>query len=321
LAAYYDTVAALRGTPLHASATGVSTVFTSFCEEHRRELEQVIATRTTQTNEVGRCSALLPGLCHIASLYDWDVPLSLLDLGTSAGLNLLFDDYAYTYRSASDDGVRTAGTVGSAVSIECSARGGVSSLPELRLPAMGERVGLDLSPLDPFSDDAVLWLLACQWPDNPARFGRLRSALSNVRASDNPPRLEQGDMVSDLPRVAASITGRSPLVVFHSWVAAYLDQDQQRTLVAEVHALGAARPVHHLYCETPFETPGLPTPPSPVPREGPDLATALVHIGPSGDPQRLADTHPHGSWIRWWPSTRPDPMERPGEPAPGSPAR
>jgi hypothetical protein len=321
LAAYYDTVAALRGTPLHASATDVSTVFTAFCEEHRRELEQVIATRTTQTNEVGRCSALLPGLCHIASLYDWDVPLSLLDLGTSAGLNLLFDDYAYTYRSASDDGVRTAGTVDSAVSIECSAREGVSSLPELRLPAMGERVGLDLSPLDPFSDDAVLWLLACQWPDNPARFGRLRGALSNVRASDNPPRLEQGDMVSDLPRVAASITGTSPLVVFHSWVAAYLDQGQQRTLAAEVHALGAARPVHHLYCETPFETPGLPTPPSPVPREGPDLATALVHIGPSGEPQRLADTHPHGYWIRWWPSTRPDPKERPGEPAPGSPAR
>jgi hypothetical protein len=318
LAGYYDTVAAVRGTPLNASATDVSTVFTAFCGEHRRELEQVIATRTTQTNEVGRCSALLPGLCHIASLYDGGVPLSLLDLGTSAGLNLLFDDYAYTYRSASNDDVRTAGTAGSAVSIECSARDDLSSLPELRLPAIGERVGLDLSPLDPFSDDAVLWLLACQWPDNPSRFGRLRGALSNVRASDNPPRLEQGDMVTDLPRVAASIAGTSPLVVFHSWVAAYLDQDQQRMLAAEVRALGAVRPVHHLYCETPFETPGLPTPPSPVPREGPDLATALVHIGPSGEPERLADTHPHGYWIRWWPSTRPDPTARPGEPAPGS---
>jgi hypothetical protein len=319
LAAYYDTVAAVRGTPLDTSATDVSAVFTAFCDEHHRELEQVIATRTTQTNEVGRCSALLPGLCHIASLYDRDVPLSLLDLGTSAGLNLLFDDYAYTYRSASGDGVRTAGTAGSAVSIECSARDDVRSLPELRLPAMGERVGLDLSPLDPFSDEAVLWLLACQWPDNPARFGRLRGALANVRASDNPPRLERGDMVTDLPRVAASIAGTGPLVVFHSWVAAYLDQGQQRTLAAEVRALGTARPVHHLYCETPFETPGLPTPPSPVPREGPDLATALVHIDPSGEAERLADTHPHGYWIRWWPATGPDPKERPGGPAPGSP--
>ncbi len=321
LAAYYDTVADVRGTPFDASASNVSTVFSAFCEEHRHELEHVIATRTTQTNEVGRCSALFPGLCHIASMYDRDVPLSLLDLGTSAGLNLLFDDYSYTYRSASDDGVRAAGTVGSAVSIECSARDDVSSLPELRLPAIGERVGLDLSPLDPFSDDAVLWLLACQWPDNPKRFGRLRGALSNVRASDNPPRLEQGDMVRDLQRVAASITGTTPLVVFHSWVAAYLDEAGQRTLAAEVRALGATRPVHHLYCETPFETPGLPTPLSPVPREGPDLATALVHIGPEGKPERLADAHPHGYWIRWWSATGPDPRGRPAEPAPESPPR
>ena len=119
-------------------------------------------------------------------------------------------------------------------------------------------------------------------------------------------------MVTDLPRVGAIHRGRTPLVVFHSWVAAYLDEDQQRALAAEVHSLGAARPVHHLYCESPFETPGLPTPPSPVPREGPDLATALVHIGPDGEPERLADTHPHGYWIRWWPSTRPGPRERPG---------
>ena len=316
LATHYDTVADVRGTPFDPSAADVSAVFTEFCEEHRRELEEVIATRTTQTNEVGRCSALLPGLCHIASLYDWEVPLSLLDLGTSAGLNLRFDDYAYTYRSASDDHVRTAGPLNSAVSIECSARDDVSSLPGLRMPTMSERVGLDLSPLDPFSDDAVLWLLACQWPDNPTRFGRLRGALSNARATDDPPRLEHGDMVTDLPRVAASIAGTTPLVVFHSWVAAYLDEGQQRTLAAEVRALGASRPVHHLYCETPFETPGLPTPPSPVPREGPDLATALVHIGPDGEPERLADTHPHGYWIRWWPPTRPDPTERPGGPEP-----
>jgi hypothetical protein len=318
LAAYYDTVADVRGTPFNASVDDVVAVFTAFCEEHRRQLEHVIATRTTQTNEVGRCTALLPGLCHIASLYDRDAPISLLDLGTSAGLNLLFDDYAYTYRSASGNGVRTAGSPGSAVSIECSARDDVSSLPELRLPTMGERVGLDLSPLDPFSDEAVLWLLACQWPDNPTRFGRLRHALWNVRRSDNPPRLEQGDMVADLPRVAASIAGTTPLVVFHSWVAAYLDEGQQRALATEVHALGAARPVHHLYCETPFETPGLPTPLSPVPREGPDLATALVHIGPEGQPERLADTHPHGYWIRWWPTTRPGPRERRDGPAPGS---
>ena len=302
LAAHYDTVADVRGTPYDPSGDAAAS-FADFCGEHRIELEALIATRTTQTNEVGRCTALLPGLCHIAARYGRDEPLSLLDLGTSAGLNLLFDDYAYVYRAARGDRTIAAGARDATVVLECTVRDDVESLPELRLPVVAERVGLDLSPIDPFSDDDARWLLACQWPDNLPRFGRLRAALANVRASARPPRLEQGDMVTDLARIAATIPGDGPLVVFHSWVAAYLDAEQQRSLAEEVRSLGEERPVHHLYCESPFETPGLPTPSSPLRREGPDLATALVHCGPDdAQPSRLADTHPHGYWIRWWPA-------------------
>jgi hypothetical protein len=321
LAAHYDTVASVRGTPYDQSGD-TAAAFVDFCREHRAELLALIATHTTQTNEVGRCTALLPGLCHIAAQYEWNEPLSLLDLGTSAGLNLLFDEYAYTYRAADGDATLRAGTTHAPVALDCISRNGLEQLPELRLPHMASRVGLDLSPLDPFSDDDALWLLACQWPDNPLRFGRLRAALANVRAAANPPRLEQGDMVTDLPRIAATIPGHGPLVVFHSWVAAYLDQEQQRRLAREVSDLGTRRPVHHLYCESPFETPGLPTPARPVPRDGPDLATALVHVGPESAPAvRLADTHPHGYWIRWWPATRPAPTVRPVGPVPAPPPR
>ena len=303
LAAFYDTVAIVRGIPsAPPPGNDVAAVFADFCHLHRAEIERLVATRSTQTNEVGRCSALLPGLCLIASQYEWGEPLSLLDLGTSAGLNLLFDDYGYTYRAAQGGAFRSAGVTDSAVTLECSARDDLTCLPDLRLPVMAERVGLDLSPVDPFSDDEALWLLACQWPDNPARFGRLLAALANVRAAAHPPRLERGDMLTELPRIAASMAGDGPLVVFHSWVAAYLSEQEQRSLAEQVAGLDAHRPVHHLYCESPFETPGLPTPPSPVPREGPDLATTLVHVGPGGRPAvRLADTHPHGYWIRWWP--------------------
>jgi hypothetical protein len=311
LAAFYDTVAAVRGAPASLPAGGdVAAAFTDFCQLHRAEIEQLVATRSTQTNEVGRCTGLLPGLCAIASHYGGREPLALLDLGTSAGLNLLFDDYGYTYRAAVGGAVLNAGAVGSTVALECSVRDDLTHLPELRLPIVAERVGLDLSPVDPLSDEEARWLLACQWPDNPARFGRLRAALANVRGAPHPPRLERGDMLTDLDRVAATIAGDGPLVVFHSWVAAYLSEANQRVLVDRVAALGARRPVHHLYCESPFETPGLPTPPPPVPREGPDLATALVHIGPGERrPVRLADTHPHGYWLRWWPgSVRADPV-------------
>jgi hypothetical protein len=302
LADYYDTVRLVRGRPDEPPPEGdVVAAFTDFCRVHRSEIEELTATRSTQTNEVGRCSALLPGLCHIAALYDRQEPLSLLDLGTSAGLNLLFDDYAYTYRASASGAVRQAGVAGGAVAIECTARDDLHHLPDLRLPVMTERVGLDLAPVNPFSDDEARWLLACLWPDNLPRFERLRAAIANVRIAPHPPRLERGDLLTDLPSVVATMLGDGPLVVFHSWVAAYLDEGEQRSLARQVAALGDARRVHYLYCESPFETPGLPTPPSPVRREGPDLATALVHVPPGGDGAvRLADTHPHGYWIRWW---------------------
>jgi hypothetical protein len=303
LADYYDTVRLVRGRPDAPPPEGdVVVAFTDFCRVHGSDIRELTATRSTQTNEVGRCSALLPGLCHIAALYDWQVPLSLLDLGTSAGLNLLFDDYAYTYRASAGGAIREAGVASSAVTIECTARDDLSHLPDLRPPVMTERVGLDVAPVNPFSDDQARWLLACLWPDNLPRFERLRAAIANVRAAPLPPRLERGDVLTDLSRVVATMPGDGPLVVFHSWVAAYLDEEEQRSLARQVTVLGQARPVHHLYCESPFETPGLPTPPSPVRREGPDLATALVHVPPAGDGAvRLADTHPHGYWIRWWP--------------------
>ena len=303
LAAHYDTVASVRGIPFHPPRSDVATDFADFCRLHRDELERLVATRTTQTNEVGRCTSLLPALCHIAAGYSASTPLSLLDLGTSAGLNLLFDDYCYTYRQEGGDHTVTAGPVGAAVALECRARGDLADLPALRAPAVAARVGLDLSPIDPRSPHEARWLLACQWPENPARFGRLRSALANVATSGHPPRLEQGDMINDLARVASTIEGDGPLVVFHSWVAAYLDEAAQEALVVAVRALDRpTRPVHHLYSESPVETPGLPTPPSPIRRDGPDLATALVHLGPAGaEPVRLADTHPHGYWVRWWP--------------------
>ena len=183
---------------------------------------------------------------------------------------------------------------------------------------MGQRVGLDLSPDDPHSDDEARWLLACQWPDNPERFGRLRAAVENARTARLATRLERGDMVADLADVAATVSGDGPLVVFHSWVAAYLDEERQRALAAEVRALDDAgpRPVYHLYLEAAYETPGLPTPPPPEPGGRADVATALVLVPAGGEPVRLADAHPHGRWLRWYRATRRGPRERRAVPAP-----
>jgi hypothetical protein len=233
--------------------------------------------------------------------------MGLLDLGTSAGLNLLFDRYAYTYRQRSGGALRTAGDPASPVHLDCSVGRELSELPLLRSPEVMDRAGLDLAPIDPGSETGRRWLLACLWPDNLARFERLHAALDIARTDPSPPTLHTGDIVDRLDAVSRSVAPGRPLVVFHSWVAAYLTEARQRELVDAVRALSATRPVHYLYAESSFETPGLPTPPPPRAQASSHLATALVHlpVGGDGTAVRLADMHPHGRWLRWWVPTTP----------------
>ena len=310
LATHYDTVAAYLGTDPVAPVGHLRLEFKDFCMTHRDELLELIATGSTQTNEVGRCTALLPALSLIAAGYDRGQPLGLLDLGTSAGLNLLFDRYAYTYRRRdgegdhrdSDHATLEAGDQSSAVRLECSVRGGLSSLPSLEVPSATSRAGLDRAPIDHRNEAGARWLLACMWPDHLPRFARVGAALEIARADPHPPVLHTGDMVDDVGAVAETVAPGQPLVVFHSWVAAYLTETRQRELVDAVRRLSTSRPVHYLYAESPVDTRGLPTPPSPEPGPTSDVATVLVHVPPGGEAIRLADMHHHGRSLRWWPS-------------------
>jgi hypothetical protein len=289
--------------PVAVAGDDIVDDFKDFCLTHRSQLLELIAGRNTQTNEVGRCAALLPAFSVIAAGYPDGQPLSLLDLGTSAGLNLLFDSYAYTYRARADGTTRQAGRESSEVQLHCTVRTDLDGLPRLFLPPIAGRTGIDASPIDPRSDHGADWLLACLWPDNLDRFVRLRAALEVARTTPRPPVLHQGDIVDDLPAVVAGLDGDSPLVLFHSWVAAYLSPERQSRLVEVVRDQARGRRLHYLYAEASVETPGLPTPPSPSPGPTSHLTTALVHLDlttEGAEPVRLADMHHHGNWLRWW---------------------
>jgi len=295
LGRHYDTVCEFRGLGPATAATGpVFAEFLVFCRSQRDPIAGLLATRATQTNEIGRCTALLPAFAAVARAHP-DRPLGLVDLGASAGLNLVFDRYAYDY----GDG-RRPGDQGSPVHLTCELRG--PAAPPLGLARVAARVGLDRRPIDPADEEGRRWLLACQWPGHLARFRRLRDALAVAIGGPGPPRVMTGDMVDDLAPVATGIPESAHLCLYHSWVAAYLTPARQRALVAAVEEVAARRPVSWIFAESPAETPGLPIPPPPgeAPERG---ATTLVLVQATGralGAHRLADMHHHGSWLRWW---------------------
>ena len=234
------------------------------------ELSEQMLARRTQTNEPARCTALMPALAQLPQ------PLALLEVGASAGLTLLVDRYSYDY-----GGHQIAGSDPRAPTLRCAPQGPVP-LPA-RLPQVIWRAGLDINPLDVNNDDDVRWLGCLLWPGEGDREQRLAAAVATVRR--DPPPVHRGDLLDDLPALAAQAPAEATLVVYHTSVLAYVTMDKRRQFAAAVAGLGAV----WLSNEGPGVVPDLPLPPyggspSVLARDGRTL---------------LAFADPHGTWLHW----------------------
>ena len=226
--------------------------------------------RRTQTNEPARCATLLPALAALPG------PLALIEVGASAGLTLLFDRYSYDY-----DGHRIAGCDPDAPTLRCAVRG-PAPLPA-RVPDIAWRAGLDLNPLDVTRDDDVRWLSCLVWPGESDRQHRLAAAIASARR--DPPPVHRGDLLTDLPALAAQAPAGATLVIYHSAVLAYVAAEDRERFARTVRDLAAA----WLSNEAPGVVPGLPFTAF---REG------TFVLGRDGrTPLAFADGH--GAWLHW----------------------
>lgn len=236
----------------------------------RDELTQVLRTRRTQTNEPARCATLLPALSLLPQ------PLALLEVGASAGLTLLVDRYSYDYA-----GHRLVGTDPAAPVLVCEPRGPVP-IPQ-QIPTVSWRAGLDLNPLDVDDPADMHWLSCLLWPGEGEREARLTSAVQVARR--DPPTVHRGNLLEDLPAVAATAPPGATLVVYHSAVLAYVDEPGRRAFADTVRELGAV----WLANEAVGVLPGVKVPA----HDGAPFV--LVRDGRTS----LAFTDPHGTWLRW----------------------
>jgi len=69
--------------------------FRDFCLRYWEDIQDILVHRLVQTNEVQRCAYLYPVFCCIYEQVK--KPLSLIEIGTSAGLQLAWDQYRYDY--------------------------------------------------------------------------------------------------------------------------------------------------------------------------------------------------------------------------------
>lgn len=202
-----------------------------------------ILERRTQTNEVGRLTALVPALALLG-----DGPLALIELGASAGLCLYPDRYDYVWEGAGE----LRGSGGPTLTTRA-----IGPLPLPRsLPRIVARVGVDLNPLDVGAEDDMSWLLTLIWPGQDDRRRRLAAAIGVARAE--PPLLLAGDMLDRLDEAlsVAEASGGTP-VVQHSAAVAYLDTMSRARLEARLRGWVREGRCHWISLEGPRVLPSL----------------------------------------------------------------
>jgi len=201
-----------RHYPSAGGTDGVAGAWDAFREVLATQADalQPLLLHPCQTNEVGRCAALMWGFLEVAAVAAR--PLRVLEAGASAGLMLRFDRYRYGGGGASwgdpSSPVDLAG-----LWAEAPAHAGADIV-------VAERRGCDPNPLDPGSEETRVRLMASVWADQADRFGRLRAAL-DVAAS-LPATVDAASVDEWLPAQVARAADGLATVVYHSVMDEYL---------------------------------------------------------------------------------------------------
>jgi hypothetical protein len=207
------------------------TAFLEALSVHRAELARFTREQGVQTNEVARCAGLLP--CFLAIARETGLPLELLELGPSAGLNLLLDRYRYVY---------SAGEWGPADAQVVLRPREIAPVPAelLHVPLeIRGRTGIDLAPVDVTTDAGYRLLRAFIWPGLVERIERFDAAVATMRAEPERPRLVQGDYVELLPGVLAGRPPDAVTVVFQTASTGYLASEANLSLMRALGDAGA----------------------------------------------------------------------------------
>ncbi len=230
-----------------------------------------------QTNEAGRSSSFVAALhwlsCRVIPNFE------LLEIGSSAGMNLLIDRWRY------DLGGVISGPVDAPVTI----RPKWSGPPPPSAPfAIRSVRGCDLNPIDVRDDAAADRLRAYIWPEMPERFARMDAGIEMIR--QNGVDLEKAD-AADWVEAQLCLPQEAGVTrtLMHSIVWQYLPDATQARITAAMEqgakAATAQCPLAWIALETNRATMG---------------HELRVRYWPGdGATVQLAEAHAHGLWVDW----------------------
>jgi len=264
-----------------------------------RHLEELRAALEVppQTNEVGRSVALLAGLFDVVAATGIR-RIRLLELGASAGLNLLVDRFFFSGTDGlfgGSEGGRppsrgTAWQFGDPASPVRFA-GAITGPVQLADFTIADRRGCDLHPVDATSPEGRLLLTSFAWPFQVSRHERLAAALRI--ASEQPVVVDRAAASAWLGPALEQTAADVLPVVWHSITRLYWPPEEAAAVETVLAAYAERRPLARVAME--FDTGD----DAPI---NPQLDTTVWSAGQPPRQRRLGRAHDHGPPVRLDPS-------------------
>ena len=231
-----------------------------------------------QTNEAGRSCGFVAAMLWLAG-QGLPPRFDCLEIGSSAGINLMIDRYHY------DLGGVQVGPADAAMRFTPEWRG---SPPPDQVISFAALKGCDVAPVNLTDPVQALRLKAYIWPEHTVRFARLEAAIAAAR--QRPPdlvRMNAADFVEQqLSGPQAAGTTRA---LMHSIVWQYVPKDQQARITAAMEAAGAQatpeRPLAWIILE--------------ANRTLLNHGLSVLFWSGGGEETLLAAAHAYGAWLEW----------------------
>ena len=206
---------------------------------YKNDLIACFQTKLVQTNELNRSSYLYPIFSEIAQ--ETGKPLTLIEIGTSAGLLLNLDHYQYEIREKEQ--TLKFGDTDSNVVVYAENLG--KSLTKVSPFIVRDRIGIDLNIVDLNQEEEYEWMQALIWPEQQERkemFRRVSQFNKNI-----PKTLHTGDFLEFIPTFIENINNETQIVLFHTHVANQFNESLKQNLLTMIETISEQYPLYHVY--------------------------------------------------------------------------
>ncbi|MFM6951162.1 MAG: DUF2332 domain-containing protein, partial [Novosphingobium sp.] len=181
-----------------------------------------------QTNEAGRSCNFIAAMLWLAA-QGLPPRFQCLEIGSSAGINLMLDRYHY------DLAGEQVGPEPGAMQFKPEWQG---NPPPDQAIEIVSTIGCDVAPVDLTDPAQALRLKAYIWPEHTVRFERMAAAIAEAgKAAPDLVQMNAADFIeAELAKPQDAGTTR---VLMHSIVWQYVPEDQQKRVTAAMEAAGA----------------------------------------------------------------------------------